>query len=123
MRISEDPVDQRRSVGPILPRDAFQALLKGELWVARLIRREKAASDAIDGLRDAGLHLVYLGRGKDSCADGIATRGDGHGVPPSQEASVVSADFDPLTVAGQRWLCIIFPGHDRRSYHYPADVI
>ena len=24
---------------------------------------------------------------------------------------MVSADFDPLTVAGQRWVCTIFPGH------------
>ena len=30
---------------------------------------------------------------------------------PRQDASVVSADFVPLTVAGQRWLPTIFPAH------------
>jgi hypothetical protein len=42
---------------------------------------------------------------------------------PRQDASVVFADFDPLTVAGQRWIHTIFPGHDRRSDHHPADGI
>ena len=28
-----------------------------------------------------------------------------------QHPSVASADFVPLTVAGQRWVCTIFPGH------------
>jgi hypothetical protein len=31
---------------------------------------------------------------------------------PKAVASVVFADFVPLTVAGQRWLRTIFPGHD-----------
>ena len=44
---------------------------------------------------------------------------------PSQgrSTSVVSADFDPLTVAGQRWIHTIFPGHDHRSDHHPADDV
>ena len=42
---------------------------------------------------------------------------------PRQSTSVVSADFDPHTVAGQRWIHTIFPGHDLRSDHHPADGI
>jgi len=36
---------------------------------------------------------------------------------PRWEASVVSADFVPLTVAGQRWLYTSFPGHRKRPCH------
>ena len=42
---------------------------------------------------------------------------------PREQPSVVFADFDPLTVAGQRWIYTIFPGHDRRACHHPADGI
>src|SRR5262249_17771114 len=83
VRIGKDAVHERYSIGTVPLRDAFQALCKGQLWAARLIWREESARDTIDGLRDASLHLVYLGMGKNPCTDGITTRGNGHGVSPS----------------------------------------
>src|SRR5262249_9027289 len=83
VRIGEDAMDERDRIGPVLLCDAFQALRQGQLWAARRIGCEESARDPIDGLRDARLHLVDLGRGKNPGANGIATWGNGHGVSPS----------------------------------------
>ena len=41
---------------------------------------------------------------------------------PKACASVVIADFVPLTVAGQRWRRTIFPGHGTSPRHDPTFV-
>src|SRR5215467_7557809 len=83
MRIGKDAMDERDGVCAVQLRNAFQTLRQGQLWATRCIWGEKAARQTVDGFRDAGLHLVDLGGGKNPCADGIATRGDRHGVSPS----------------------------------------
>src|SRR5262245_20843588 len=82
VRIGKDAMDERDCVSTVQLRNAFQALHQGQLWAARLIRGEKSARKTVNSLRDAGLQLVDLGRGKNPCADGIATWGDRHGGSP-----------------------------------------
>src|SRR5262249_12320142 len=82
VRIGKDTVDERDRVGAVLLRDALQALRQGQLWTARRIRGEESERQTINGLCGTGLHLVDLSRGTNLCADGIATRGDRHGVSP-----------------------------------------
>src|SRR5215471_9242293 len=76
-------MDECDGVCAVQLRNAFQTLRQGQLWATRCIWCEKAARQTVDGLRDAGLHLVDLSGGKNPCADGITTRGDRHGVSPS----------------------------------------
>src|SRR5215510_12923883 len=82
VRIGKDTMDERDRVGAVLLRDALQALRQGQIWTARRIRGEESMRKPINGLCDTGLHLVDLVRGKNPYADGIATRGDRHGVSP-----------------------------------------
>src|SRR5262245_43835246 len=82
VRIGKEAMDERDCVGAVVLRDALQALHQGQFWTARGIRGEECARQTVNSLRDAGLHLVDLGRGKNPCADGIATWGDRHGGSP-----------------------------------------